>query len=139
MPNNTNCWKEDNTTQSKNQSHNINFKETRRPQVLVNEFPERQHTFQLKEDRARLKYFPRATSNDLLFFIEPTLGEGQFDTAKIHVGINDLLNNTAGTDVLLQNILKIATRWKMHGINKIFVSSVLNTYKVSSDLIVKLF
>ena len=36
---------------------------------------------QLKEGRARFKYFPGATSNDLLFYIEPTLGEGKFDTA----------------------------------------------------------
>ena len=37
----------------------------------------------LKEGRARLKYFPGVTSNDLLFYIEPTLGGGQFDTAII--------------------------------------------------------
>ena len=93
---------------------------------------------ELKEDRARFKCFPGATSNDLLFYIEPTPGEGRFDTAIIHVGINDLLNNTAGTEVLLQNILNIAARCKMHGINKIFLSSVPNTHKGSSDLIVKL-
>ena len=92
---------------------------------------------QLKEGRSRFKYFPGATSNDLLFYIEATLGEGQFDIAITHVGINDL-NNTAGTDVLLQNILKIRARCKMHGINKIFVSSVVNTHKVSSDLIAQL-
>ena len=54
----------------------------------------------LKEGRARFKSFPGATSNDLLFYIEPTLGEGQFDAAILHVGINDSLNNTAGTVVL---------------------------------------
>ena len=169
MVNNTNYSKEENTTQSKIHSININFKETRRPQVGVNEFSG-QHTFQrqkmvpggrpyseatnprvhnssnsiasfirnirsnfnnqLKESRARFKYFPGASSTDLLLYIEPTLGEGQFDTAIIHVGINDLLHNTAGTEVLLQNILNIAARCKMHGINKIFVSSVLNTHKV---------
>ena len=35
-----------NTTQSEIQSNNINFKEIRRPQVVANEFPERQYTFQ---------------------------------------------------------------------------------------------
>ena len=43
--NKTNNSKEVNTTQSKIQSNNINIKETRRPQVAVNEFPERQHIF----------------------------------------------------------------------------------------------
>ena len=89
---------------------------------------------QLKEDRTRLNYFPGPTSNDLLTNIELTLGEGQFDTSIIHVVINDLLNNTAGTEVLFQNILKIAARYKTHGIDKLFVSSILNTHKVSSDL-----
>ena len=73
-----------------------------------------------------------------MFYIEPRLGEGQFDTALIQVGINDLLNSTSGTDVFLQNILKIAARCKIHGINKIFVSSVLTTHEVSSDLMAKL-
>ena len=127
IPNNTNYSKEDNITQNKIRSNNINFKEKGRPQVVVNEFPERQHIFQrrkivpierlysqaknprvynanniivfsdsiasftgkitlnfnneLKEGRARFKYFPCATSNDLLFYIEPTLGEGQLDAA----------------------------------------------------------
>ena len=76
-----------------------------------------------KKSRDRFKYFSDATSNDLLFYIEPTLGESQFDTAIINVGINDLLNNTAGREVLLQNILKIAARCKMSGIDKIFVLS----------------
>ena len=74
----------------------------------------------------------------LLFYTQPTLGKGQFDTAIIHVGINDLLYSNAGIEVLLQNILMIAARCKMHVINKIFVSSVLNAQKVSSGLIAKL-
>ena len=49
-----------------------------------------------------------------------------------------LLNNTAGTNVLLQSILKVAARCKMHGINKIFLSSVLNLFKISGDSIKKL-
>ena len=181
---NTNHSKEDYITQCKIQSNNINSQETRRPQVVVNEFLERQHTFQrqkivpsewpyseatnsrvynnnniivfsdsiasftrnirsnfkneLKESRARFKYFSGSTPNDLLFYIGPTPWRGQFDTAIIHIGINDSLSNIAGTYVLLQNILNIAARCKMYGINKIFVSNVLNTDKFSSDLIAKL-
>ena len=40
--------------------------------------------------------------------IERTFGEGQFDTAIIHIGLNDLLNYTTVTEVLLQNVLIIA-------------------------------
>ena len=49
MPNNANYSKDDNKTQSKIQSNNINVEETRRPQVVVNEFPERQRTFQRRK------------------------------------------------------------------------------------------
>ena len=46
MPDNTNYSKEQNTIRSKIIiADNINFKETRRPQVVVNEFPQLQHTF----------------------------------------------------------------------------------------------
>ena len=72
-----------------------------------------------------------------MFFIESTLGESQFDRAIIHLGITNLLNTT-GTEGLLQNILKIAARCKTHIICKIFVSSVLHTGKVSSDMVAKL-
>lgn len=76
------------------------------------------------------KYFPGNTSNDLLFYIEATLGESQFLTATTHVGINDVFSNTTGTQVLLKNILRITARYRMRGISKIFVSSVLNTCRV---------
>ena len=65
---------------------------------------------ELKEGGARFKYFPGPSSNDLLFYIRQTLEEGQFDTGITYVRINHLLNNNTGTDVLSQNILKIATR-----------------------------
>ena len=56
----------------------------------------------------------------------------------IQVGINDLLNNTTSTEGLLQNILKIAARCKMHRVTKKFVTSVLQTCKVSIDMVAKL-
>lgn len=76
------------------------------------------------------KYFPGDTSNDLLFYIELALGKRQFVTATTHVGINDVFSNTTGIQVLLQNILRITARYRMRGISKIFVSSVLNTRHV---------
>lgn len=51
---------------------------------------------------------------ELLFYVEPTFGEDQFDAEVIHVGINDVMNTTV-TGSLLQNILKREARYKMHG------------------------
>lgn len=68
----------------------------------------------LKQSIDSFKYFPRATMFELLFYVEPTFGEDQFDTEVIHVGINDVMNTTV-TGSLLQNILKREARYKMHG------------------------
>ena len=106
---------------------------TRRPQVVVNQFPENQdvyfkpsvipgnrsytetvqslrkviifgdsiprgiriHEFNslVKKGYAKMKSFPGATSKELLHYVDPTLRDGIYNTAIIHVGVNDLLNN----------------------------------------------
>ena len=60
----------------------------------------------LKNGRARFKYFPEAISNDFIYYIDPTLEEGTFNTIVIHIGINDMLSNTSEADSVLQNIPK---------------------------------
>ena len=40
-----------------------------------------------------MKCFPGATSRHLAHYVVPTLDENYFDTAIIHVGINDMLND----------------------------------------------
>ena len=40
-----------------------------------------------------MKSFPGATSKELLHYVDPTLRDGIYNTAIIHVGVNDLLNN----------------------------------------------
>ena len=60
----------------------------------------------LKNGRARFKYFPEATSNNFIYYINPNLEEGTFNTAVIHIEINDMLSNTSEEDSVLQNIPK---------------------------------
>ena len=43
---------------------------------------------QLKDGRVRFKYFPGALQMISCSNIERTFGEGQFDTAIIHIGLN---------------------------------------------------
>ena len=47
----------------------------------------------LSNERARFKYFPGATSKELLHYFDATLEGSDFQVAVIHVGINDLMNN----------------------------------------------
>lgn len=74
----------------------------------------------------------------LWYYIEITIGESLFGTAIIHENINNVINNTTGEERLLQNILMEGNRSKVHHIGKIFVSSVLYTCNVSSNMVGKL-
>ena len=40
--------------------------------------------------------------NGHIYYTDPTLEEGKFDTAVIHIGLNDMLNSTSGADSLMQ-------------------------------------
>ena len=57
---------------------------------------------ELKNGRARFKYLSGVNSNSLIYFIGPAPEEGKFDTAAIHIGINDMLNSTSGAHSLTQ-------------------------------------
>lgn len=37
--------------------------------------------------------FPGATSKEVLYYVDLTLNDGLSNTAILHVGVNDLLNN----------------------------------------------
>ena len=82
----------------------------------------------LKNGRARFKYFPEATSNDFLYYIDPTLEEGTFNTIVIHIGINDMLSNTSEADSVLQNIPKVP-KCKSHGVTKFSVSNIQENFR----------
>ena len=42
---------------------------------------------------AVIKSFPGATSKELIHYVVPTLQEDSFNSAVIHIGINDILKN----------------------------------------------
>ena len=51
---------------------------------------------------------------ELLHYMDPTLAEGNYDTAIVHVGINDIINDDSSTKVenLVLNLEKIVIKWK---------------------------
>lgn len=81
----------------------------------------------LTSGTAKFKSFPGATSKELLHYVEPTLEQYSFNTAIIHVGVNDIINNT--TDELSKNIERIAAKCTSFGITKIIISSIVFTRK----------
>ena len=91
----------------------------------------------LNNGSARFKYFPGATSTDLLHYVVTTLQDNSFEVAVIHIGINDIVNNKSylNTDHMLQNIKNIAQKCKRYGIQKVLISGLLTTNRLAQDCI----
>ena len=53
---------------------------------------------------ARFKVFPGASSKKLLHYIDPILENGLYNTAVVHIGVNDLLHENSLARVELSNI-----------------------------------
>ena len=150
---------------------------TRRPQVVVNQFPENQdvyskpsvapgnrsyaetvqslrkviifgdsiprgiriHEFNslVKKGYAKMKSFPGATSKELLHYVDPTLKDGIYNTAIIHVGVNDLLNNknTNKVDELVNNLKSTTIKCISNGIAKVVVSGIVINNRMSDSFV----
>lgn len=78
----------------------------------------------LNSGKAFFKTFSGANTKQLSHYIIPTLVDDKPDSIIIHVGTNDILNN-ANDSELANNIIKIAIICKQHGVNDVFISSVL--------------
>ena len=82
----------------------------------------------VKKGYAKMKSFPGATSKELLHYVDPTLKDGIYNTAIIHVGVNDLLNNK--NTKLVKNLESTAIKCISNGIAKVVVSGIANNNKM---------
>ena len=91
----------------------------------------------LNNGSARFKYFPGATSKDLLHYVDTPLQDNLFEVAVIHIGFNDIVNNknSLNTDHMLQNIKNIARKCKRYGIQEVLISRLLTTNRLAQDVI----
>ena len=91
----------------------------------------------IRSGRVRLRNFPGATSGKLLHCMDPTLVEGNYDTAIVHVGINDIINDDSSTKVenLVLNLEKIAIKLKNYGIKNVCLSGLVFTTRVYLPLL----
>ena len=84
----------------------------------------------LTNGRARFKYFPGATSKELLHYIDATL-----EVTVIHVRVNDLLNSNNSVDKLLKNIYSIAEKCKSSGVKNVFISAMVKNNRNNNSII----
>ena len=79
---------------------------------------------ELRHGKAYFRSFSGATSKQLDHYIIPSLVDDKSDAVIIHVGTNDILYNVS-YEVIAANIIKIGSNCKSHGVNDVFISSVL--------------
>ena len=93
----------------------------------------------LQSGRAQCKYFPGATSKDLLHYIDRTLEDHSFEVVIIHIGVNDIISNRSSTnfDHVLKNIKNIVRKCRSYGIENIFISGLLQATRIISHVIGK--
>ena len=89
----------------------------------------------LTNGRARFKYFPGATSKELLHYIDATLEESNFEVAVIHVGVNDLMNSNDSVDKLLKDIYSMGEKCKSSGVKKVFISGIVKNDRINDFII----
>ena len=91
----------------------------------------------LHKGYAQLKSFPGGTSNELLYYVEPTLQNKNSDDALLHVGVNDLLNDESQDSVqnLLDNLRHIGLKCKSAGVKRVLISAIVINNKLTSAYI----
>ena len=85
-----------------------------------------------------MKSFPGATSNELLHYGDPTLKDGIYNTAIIHVGVNNLLSNknTNKVDELVNSLESTGIKCISNVIAKAVVSAIVINNKMSDSFVV---
>ena len=91
----------------------------------------------IRSGRVRFRNLPGGTSGELFHYMDTTLAEGNYDTAIVHIGINDIINNDSSTKVedLVLNLEKIAIELKKYGIKNLCLSGLVFTTRVYLPLL----
>ena len=88
----------------------------------------------LQEGKAYLKSFPGAKAKQFNYHATAVLAQHQYDSAIIHVGINDLLNGSS-IERISKDIIEMAQRRRNRSIDKVFVSGIVYCTRVRYETI----
>ena len=99
----------------------------------------REFNNEIKSGYAKFKTFPGADSKEILHYVNPTLESGNYDSAVLHFGVNDLLQKTISksdsVENLIENIRKTAVKCMSHGVSKVFVSAIVRNKRIPESLL----
>ena len=76
----------------------------------------------------------------MLHYIEPTLETGFHDSAILHVGVNDLLNDkwSSSTNNLMSDLISIVNKCKMLEVMDLFICGISFSKRLPYTVIKKL-
>ena len=83
----------------------------------------------LQEGKAYLKSFPGGKAKQLNHHATAVLAQHQYDSAIIHVEMNDLLNGSS-TEQVSKDVTEIAQRCRNQSFGKVFISGIVYCTKV---------
>ena len=99
----------------------------------------REFNNEIKSGYEKFKTFPGADSNEILHYVNPTLESGNYDSAVLHFGVNDLLQKTISKSDsvgnLIENIRKTAVKCMSHGLTKVFGSAIVRNKRIPESLL----
>ena len=83
------------------------------------------------------KSFPGVSSNDFIHYVKPTLQnpENPFETAILHMGVNDLIKQGSNIDVITNTIMNFSNEYKTYGIKSMFILGFTINNRMHSDFI----
>ena len=87
------------------------------------------------KSKAVYKFFPGATSRDVVHYINPTLQENEFDTSVLHMGVNGVLKLGSNIDIVSKGIINIANHCKNIGVKQVIISDLTFTMRLNARLI----
>ena len=97
----------------------------------------REFNYWLHKGYAQLKSCPGGTSDELLYYVKPTLKNKKFDDALLHVCAKGLLNDESQDLVrnLLDNLTQIGLKCKSAGTKRGLISGIVVNNKLTSAYI----
>ena len=99
----------------------------------------REFNNEIKNGYAKFKTFPGSDSREIMHYVNPIIESGNYDSAVLHFGVNDLLHkalsksDTVGN--LIENVRKAADKCMSHGVSKVFVSAIVRHKRIPESLL----
>ena len=88
---------------------------------------------------AKFKTFSGSDSREILQYVNPNLESGNYYSAVLHFGVNDLLHKALSKSdtvgILIENIRKAADKCMLYGVSKVLVLAIVRSKRIPESLL----